>query len=200
MQKVTQMQEFVPLCLSAGAFAVYEGLSDCAKEDYAKLKSSLQTAFSLNQFSAYEEFVNRKLTPGETVDVYAADLQRLAGLVDGTIGGECLKCALVYGLPDMVRKQLSAACSLETMNLNEVVSRARTLVDVQRSLVGAVATAQPRNTRRQERTWTCFKCGRDGHIARNCLKLGSNLDSMTCFACGGKGHMARMCLKMAKNE
>lgn len=73
LQKVKDLQSILPLFLSGGAFAVYDGLSGGVKSDYQALTQALQQAFSANCFQAYEEFISRRLLPCESVDVYASD-------------------------------------------------------------------------------------------------------------------------------
>ena len=84
LQKITELEIFVPLFLSGGAFAVYENLDELVKKDYKKLRGALLKAFSSDQLRAYGEFAIRCLRPEETVYVYVADLRRLAMLVDGS--------------------------------------------------------------------------------------------------------------------
>ena len=58
LQKVDELHVVLPLFLSGGAFAVYQGLSDEIKEDYKEVKNALTTAFSASPLTAYEEFIN----------------------------------------------------------------------------------------------------------------------------------------------
>jgi hypothetical protein len=66
LQSIDELEKFIPLFLVGGAFSVYEALSDEKKTDYEKLKAALLKAFSVNQTTAYEQFINRRLLPGET--------------------------------------------------------------------------------------------------------------------------------------
>ena len=54
LQGINDLHNFVPLFLSGGAFAVYQGLGADTKSDYGELKSALV------QFSAFVEFTSRK--------------------------------------------------------------------------------------------------------------------------------------------
>ena len=134
LQGVTQVQKFLPLFLSGGAFSVYESCSTDVKEDYEQLRVALTNAFSLNTFSAYEAFVSRRYVAGEAVDVYLSELRRLARLVCDTSDNSWVKCAFVVGLPDELKHQLKATVSLENMTLEEVVERTRNLTNVQESV------------------------------------------------------------------
>jgi hypothetical protein len=84
IQKIESLHDFVPLFLSGGALAVYLGLSEEVHKDYQLLKRALTASFSVNSFTAYEMFAHRHLQENESIDVYVADLKRLAYLVRRT--------------------------------------------------------------------------------------------------------------------
>ena len=71
----------LPMRLSGGAFAVYQQLGEKEKKEYKAIKKPLLDAFAVDRFQVYNEFISRKLRPGESVDVYLADLRRLADIV-----------------------------------------------------------------------------------------------------------------------
>ena len=106
LQKVRDWEKFVPLFLSGGAFSVYESLSDADKTDYDRLKAAMSRAFSPNCFRAFEQFVARRCKVGEPVDVFLADLRRLAALVKPDPDDAWIRCAFVRGLPEPIRHQL----------------------------------------------------------------------------------------------
>ena len=65
LQKVEDLKTFVPLFLNGSAFALYEQLSKDVKDDYAKLKKELLTAFSKKIYSAYSQLRERALQNSE---------------------------------------------------------------------------------------------------------------------------------------
>ena len=81
LQKITELENFLPLFLVGDAFAVYDALADGVKTKYDDLKDHLLKAFSLNSFAAFDRLVLRRYVPGESVDVYLSDLRRLIGLI-----------------------------------------------------------------------------------------------------------------------
>ncbi|XP_045105468.1 uncharacterized protein LOC123500980, partial [Portunus trituberculatus] len=101
LRGITELHNVAPLRLSAGAFSVYQQLS--------------------------KQFVARKLRDGEPVDVYLADLRRLAEHFGG-IPDEGLSCAFVAGLPEAARHVLRAGCRLETMGICQLLNRARAVL------------------------------------------------------------------------
>ena len=77
LQKVKELENFLPLFLTGGAFLVYQGLSSEKKSDFNKLKQALLEAFSPDSLTAFEELKNRVFRH-ESVDVYLADIKRLS--------------------------------------------------------------------------------------------------------------------------
>lgn len=104
LRGVTELHNIVPLRLTEGAFSVYQQLDSKSKGSYDKIKSALTSAFAV-KFIAYERFISRRLHADESVDVYLADLRRLAVLFGG-IPDDGLSYAFVAGLPASARHVL----------------------------------------------------------------------------------------------
>jgi len=213
LQNVADLEKFLPLFLSSGAFAVYKSLTDVAKKDYRAVKAALTKAFSASPLKAYEQLVSRRLAIGESVDVYLADLTRLAKLV-AKVDEDWLKCAFVFGLPEEMKSQMHVACSLMAMSLAEVVEKARSL---EASREACCVVAAKETSHRVERgggrvsgrgNRACYNCGEDGHVSRLCpnRKGGGAGEVRFCYVCGASGHMAAACSlrktapSSAKNE
>jgi hypothetical protein len=203
LQKVKDLETVLPLFLSDGAFAVYDGLTEDSKNNYVALTQALQHAFSVNSFQAYEQFISRRLLPGESVDVYVSELKRLAKLVDPFVSDEWIKNSMVHGLPLDVQNQLRAACCLQDLALSKVIERARSLVTGSETVIhGAVAKPKGErfnDTQNKTDRRRCFVCKKEGHVALYCpqKKVSSNV---TCYCCGEVGHYASNCHQTSKNE
>ena len=62
---------------------MYQQQTSSEKEKYDSIKAALISAFATDKFLIYEQFVARKLHEDEPVDVYLAELRRLAELFGG---------------------------------------------------------------------------------------------------------------------
>jgi hypothetical protein len=200
LQKVSELELFMPLFLNDGALAVYESLSENVKSDYGKLKQSLTKAFSVNKFTAFDMLCERKLNVGESVDVYIADLRRLTGLVSqATDNEDWLQCLFIRGLPDVVRRQLMAACKLEDMSIDDIVCRTRSLIQVE-PVEKSFSSLTVSNQRVNRDSVVCYSCNKKGHISYDCINKPLN-KMVRCYACGKEGHISPNCpRKSAKNE
>ena len=173
----------LPLRLSGGAFAVWSQLPDASRGSLEAVRSALFAAFALDEHAAYEAFSVRRLRPGESADVFLADLRRLAALFGG-MPERGLCCAFVAGLPEGVRQTLRAGSRADGLDLAGVLTRARALLSDERVTAAAARRDQPwprrqapedRGDRRsgpgRRRCWTC---GRPGHIAADCPQRQGN--------------------------
>ena len=208
LRGVSNLTEVIPLRLTGGAFAVYQQLSAADKRDVRKIKSALLAAFADDPFVAYEKFTARRLNANESPDVYLADLRRLAGLFGG-VSDLGLGCAFVAGLPAEVRQALKTGCRAESLQLDQLLARARAVLKDSRdfeSMVprfGAPSIASKLVKKGQlvhgkssiASGRRCFVCDGENHLAKDCLLRRSSAqrrENPECFRCSGP-HLARAC-------
>ena len=184
----------IPLRLQGGAFAVYQQLSDSDKKDADKVKKILKQAFATDNFAAYDQFIGRKLGPGESVDVYLADLKRLAGLFGG-VSDSTLTCAFVSGLPEHVKQSLRVGARLGEMVLQDIVQRAREIMvnDVHVAAAAVTKDASPTFVGSMHRKGECFQCGRSDHWLRDCPIRKARRAEGRCYRCNSDQHLANRC-------
>jgi hypothetical protein len=200
LRGVTGLHNIIPLRLTGGAFAVYQQLSAEEKKDAAHVMEALTVAFGTDAFSAYETFAARRIEPGETVDVFLAALKKLAKSFGG-VPNKTLSCAFVAGLPDSVRHTLRAASRMESMTLEQILSRARVIMAEEPRVVCAGYGRRPgeQTKTRAPVNNLCFECGGPNHFARDCTqrrrgeRRAQQNPKGRCFRCGAIGHRAASC-------
>ena len=131
---------FIPLYLEGGAFAVYNEMGATERADAGAIKKALKDAFSDSMFAAYAKLVpvGYRWT-GESVDVYANELRRLAGLAGftGAALEHVVKLAFVSGFPDDVGVELQQMPNVEGATMTQVIGRARILTSSRGTQVSA---------------------------------------------------------------
>ena len=190
--RITDVAMVLPAFLRGNAFTVYANLPEEQQRGYQAIEDALTTAFGVDEHVAYRELVTRRWRDGEPVDVFVADLHRLASL--SGMSERSVRMAFMNGLPVGIGMPVKSTPGVKTMSLVQVVELARTLMaaneaprmepfpeDLGRprsgqTEVGAAAVDAapgrarggqgcPRMTRRRFR---CFGCGEEGHMVRNC--------------------------------
>ena len=127
LQKVQDLASFIPLFLHGDALVLYLEMSN-EHQVWAE-QMRLVTAFTEGPFEAYEKLKRFKLT-GESVDVYANTIKRLAGLA-GYVGirlDHTAKLAFVSGVPDDVSVALQQLLHIERMDVSKLLLTPRLLV------------------------------------------------------------------------
>ena len=76
-----RIERVLPLHLKGPAWETYWLLSKEQQGDVEEIRNTLIKANSMNFFVAFDHFAKRQLRPGETVDKFLTELQRLALLL-----------------------------------------------------------------------------------------------------------------------
>lgn len=184
----------IPLRLTKGAYAVYQQLGDDAGLE--EVKQALYAAFGADPFVAWKRFTERRLAPSESVDVYLADLRKLAAPFGGA-SDRILGCAFLAGLPDDASRLLRASSKLNELGLDELLARARNILKDDTEPISAAVEAPEPPTEGPR----CYRCGGPNHFSRDCRSRSSTKDTpdqkagkrIRCHRCNKLGHIARNC-------
>ena len=124
---VKNIECVVPMRLSGDGYAVYQQLSEEKRADFACINDVLYTAFALSPVTAYKQFAALRLRPGETVDVFLAELRKLATQFGG-MTERGLVCAFIDGLPEHAENLLQATTRVDDLPISEILARARAIL------------------------------------------------------------------------
>lgn len=204
LQKISDLASFLPLYLEGDALALYLELSDAEQIDIDAIEKKLKEAFTDSAFIAFAK-LSQKRWAGEQVDVYANELKRLGGLAGFTGVGlnRLVVLSFINGFPANISCELQQISGIFTMELSDVIARARVLT-ANKSDAVAVAAARPRRpTGREVALGRDTDNGRDRPSSRPFKEVGLEADSGrdgtgsrpfkgSCYRCGGP-HMAKFC-------
>jgi hypothetical protein len=194
LRKIENVETVLPLFLEGPAFAVYSEMKEEDKKDLTSIGAILKEAFGLNGFLAYEELTSRSWRTGEPVDVYLAELRRLAKLA-GVETDAILKRAFVVGLPTAASREMRSMANVETASLATMLNRARALMAESVGESAAAFAAAPRFMKPKHqvdaagnRSRRCHRCA-GAHLLKDC----PSTERLRCWTCGADNHLSRNC-------
>ena len=136
---------------------VYQQLSEEKRADFACIKDVLYTAFALSPVTAYKQFAARRLHPGETVDVYLAELRKLATQFGG-MTERGLGCAFIAGLPEHAENLLQATTRVDDLLISEILARARAILKDSLTCTESATTAAQLPGRQEKGVTALRRC------------------------------------------
>ena len=217
---IKELESFMPLYLEGGALAVYLEMSETSQKSADEIEKRLKEVYTDGPFVAYGKIIGMRWS-GESVDVYANELRRLAGLAgfEGVGLEHVVRLAFITGFPDDIGVELQQQTGVKSWSVSSLVARARTLVTARSSVAstGAIGVSSGNRLSRGaanvrgrggmrggagrgggERVafrGKCFKC-EGPHMARDCPER----KSIKCYACGEDGHISYNCPAEASNQ
>lgn len=152
----------------------------------------------------FDVMFNRKLQPGETLENFVLTLKNMASLLHVPDGA--VKTCFLNGLPESVARKLrksdDISVSVDVMKSRAtkllqctsldtslaVVDEKESMIEVIKKLSEDVASLKFMSKSKV----ICFKCQKEGPMAKNCPQRVFN---GSCFKCGRKGHRQLYCTK-----
>ena len=192
LKNITDLASFLPLFLEGDALALYLELSEDEQQNAEIIKIRLKRAFAESPCEAMEILKNLRWA-GESVDVFANKVKRLAGLA-GYVGRgfeTTVKLFFTTGFPEEIARELQQVPGFDNADVHALIPRAKVLTCRRSSRVkDESAVAQQSGARGQVRVAIkCFECG-GPHLRKDCQKY---LTRIVCYRCQQSGHLAKDC-------
>ena len=205
LQKIEDVVNLLPLYLEGEALAIYQQMREADKDVLAQVEQRLKLAFAEGPFEALEKLASLRWT-GESVDVFASEIRRLAGLA-GYVGRSLeltVKLYFVNGFPEGISTDLQRLTGISNMEVDELLVHVRVLAKRGNKQVAAAAASgsgctglrptldeERQTARRQEGRYVlkCFRC-QGPHLIRDCKEQKPGI---TCYRCGRAGHISKYC-------
>jgi len=103
----------------------------------------MENAFCVDKVTAFEELCCRRMSDGEPVDVYVADVKNLVRFIDSNASKEWVKSTVIRELPDAIKQYVKSACAIDHLQLSKVIVMARSIIKTDICMVGAAQKGQP---------------------------------------------------------
>ncbi len=149
-------------------------------------------------------FSSRHWLPGESLDAFVLELQRLVAFVSSgkSAKKELLLAQFIAGLPESSRPILKAHQLATKATLEEMMTFAREVdIQPQSSPISAATMAEAEDReevmgRVQGKISRCSRCGRGGHVPPACRVP----PGVRCYRCGQTGHIIQACSRQKQGK
>ena len=160
LQNILDFACFIHLYQEGDALALYLEMNELEQTGVKRIEDRLKEAFTEVVFVSYKK-LSRIRWAGQTVDVYANEIRRQAGL-SGFVGKRletAVKLAFVNGFPGEVAVVLQQLPNVAGTDMDELISKARVLTATRVTGFGAAVVKKKADEAR---------CGKGGHVAHYC--------------------------------
>ena len=129
-------------------------------------------AYAMDAFYAFDKFTAQRLRQNETVDEFLADLHHLTQLVGELLPEYWMTCTFVSGLLQNVRQFIQVSSRMETMTLEQLLTRARAIMTDNQGQIDPIVVAA-RASQSNVRTFpkldphtsiVCYNCNSQGYL------------------------------------
>ena len=143
LQNIADLTCLIPLYVEDDALALYLEMNERKQTGVKRMEDRLEEAFTGGVFVSYNKLSIIRWA-GQTVDVYANEIRKLAGLSGFAEEGleTAVKMAFVNGFPEDVSVALQQIPNVMGTDMNELISKGRVLTANRATGFGAVVVKE----------------------------------------------------------